>query len=774
MKVGRGIGAMVRLLPLIVVAFSCRTVSHLADDEVLYTGAKLKFLHTQNLEDKKEIKGRLDDYLRPKPNSMFFGARFKLWVYQHTREPEKQKGFRYWLKHKIGEPPVLLDRVNPSYVAKQLQAEMFNEGYFQTKVEFETITARQKAHVNYDIWVGVRYHLDSVIYPQVDSSLFGHKLDSLKKGSLLTGLDVPYSLSLLNQEKNRLEFGMKEEGFYYFNERQIYFRADTTIGNHLVRITLALDEDIPEKSKRQYSIGEVRFNPYYGTGKKSPADTDTTRTPKGIIFVGRDSLFRPKAMEDYVFFKPGDTYAKSAHERTLSQLSSLGVFDFVNVAFNESDTSPSVLDARIQLTPSKRRTIGSTFNLVTKSTGFTGPHLETSWVNRNLFKGAEYYELRLDGGVEALLLTGREPLFSYELGVNNELRFPKMLSAAKFPVKAKGNQPPQTRIQLGYRLLNRVKFYRMNSVNASYGFRWRQGDAIEHELDLQTISYVQVGNTTDSFQQRLDANPALKRSFEQQFIIGRGYTFTYNPPAREYQLIRAYFKGGIETSGNILYLAFRALGKEPATSDRPYTLFGLPFAQFVKTDLDFRSYLNITKSQVLAFRQFLGVGIPSGNSSSLPFVKQYFSGGASSIRAFRFRSIGPGTYRADQQGTYYYLDQSGDLKLETNLEYRFPIQGVLKGALFADAGNIWLVNDNPDKPGGTFHRSTFVSEIAIGTGAGLRLDLNFFVLRLDAAIPLRKPFLPPADRWVVDEIAFGNPTWRSENLLFNLAIGYPF
>lgn len=772
MRPARGIG--IWLLPLLMAGVSCRTAQHLAENEVLYTGAGLRFHNEQLLEDNKAIKAKLRDYLKPEPNDKLFGLRFKLWLYQHTREPKKEKGLRNWLKYKVGEPPVLMSDVNPSHVAGQLEAEMFNEGYFHTTVEFEVVSARKKAQVNYHVLTGARYHLDTVIYPRPDSSLFSRSLDSLRENSLLKEKNTPYSLSLLKEEKLRFEFGMKERGFYYFNEQQLYFRADTTVGDHRVLLKLVVTEDIPLKSRRRYSIGEVWFNPFYGTGDDLPQPADTTQTSSGVVFVGKDSLFRPEAMERYIYVKPGEIYSKGAHEQTLRQLSSLGVFDFVSMVFEESDSVSEVLDAYIQLTPSRRRTIGSNFNLVTKSNGFTGPNLELRWVNRNLFRGAEYYELRLDGGVEALLLTGREPLFSYELGVNNELRFPKMLSALKFPEKIREKTPFQTRFQLGYRLINRVNFYRMNTISAGYGYRWRSKEAIEHLLELQTLSYVQVGNTTDSFQQRLDDNPALKRSFEQQFIIGRGYTFTFNPPAGENEFIRLYFKGAIETSGTLFYLAYRAMGREEPTDEDPYTLFGLPFAQFVKTDLDFRSYLNISEQHMLAFRQFLGIGLPQGNSSSLPFIRQYFSGGASSIRAFRFRSIGPGTFRASQEGAYYYLDQTGDLKLETSLEYRFPIQKMLKGALFADAGNIWLVNDNPDKPGGKFEVWDFIGEIAIGAGAGLRLDLRFFVLRFDAAVPFKKPFLPTDRRWVISDIAFGNPAWRKENLLFNLAIGYPF
>lgn len=759
-----------RILYILVLCalVSCRTAQNLPEGETLYTGASIRYNNKGELENNREITSNLEQYLRPKPNALFFGiARFRLWVYQHTKEPKKEKGLRHWLKNKLGEEPVLLSDANFPHVREQLDAVMFNEGYFFSRVDYEVKKANRKASVVYTIDVAPRYHLDTVIYPPADSTQFIREVAEMKEGSpLFEKNEVPYSLSMLEAEKDRIEYAMKEKGYYFFNESQLLFRADTTIGGKEVKLNLTFQE-LSEKSTRSYTIGEVRVNTFYGRGDSLPLDTLVDG--KGLVFIGRDSIFRPEALSRYIYVVPGSVYSKSAQERTITRLSGLGVFEFVNVVYEETGDS-NILDVYIQLTPTKRRTLKSEVNLTTKSSGFTGPNMELGWVNRNLFKGAEYYELRLDGGLEAQLLSGGEDLFSYEIGANNELRFPKTLSIIKTPLDSLAISPPQTRIQLGFRFLDRMQFYRMTSFNFSYGYRWVMGKSIQHEVDPISIVYMNISNTTALFRERLSENPALARSFEQQFIIGPRYSFTYNPPPDNEKLFRFFFKGEFESSGNILYAVIRPMqGRRPTVED-PFTIAGLPFAQYLKTDLDFRAYLNITDEVILAMRQFVGLGVPYLNSRSMPFIKQYFTGGASSVRAFRYRSVGPGTYSADSLGGFYYLDQSGDIKLETNIELRFPIQNALKGALFVDAGNNWLLNENPDKPGGAFRAAEVINELAVGVGAGLRLDLNFFVLRFDVATPVRSPF---GTRNVPARPGIGSGLF-GQNVVLNLAIGYPF
>jgi outer membrane protein insertion porin family len=319
---------------------------------------------------------------------------------------------------------------------------------------------------------------------------------------------------------------------------------------------------------------------------------------------------------------------------------------------------------------------------------------------------------------------------------------------------------------LSTQYLSRGGLYRLNSVSANYGYFWNANKFAYHEINPISLNVVNLSQTSPEFDQILDDNPFLKRSFEQNFIAGINYTFNYNKLNDRFRT-HGYFLGlGLDFAGNTLHLIDNLSGKGDGK------ILGLEYAQYGKVDLDLRYHLNIDKNQTIATRLYAGVGAPFGNSSSLPYIKQYFSGGPNSVRAFRIRSIGPGTYRPDDFDVNSFFDQSGDIRIEGNIEYRFPIVSLLKGALFMDAGNIWLMNDNEALPGGKF-TSSWWNELAVGSGFGLRVDIEFFVIRFDLATPLRIPYLPEGERWA-NNFDIGSKTWRKQNLIFNFAIGYPF
>jgi outer membrane protein assembly factor BamA len=308
------------------------------------------------------------------------------------------------------------------------------------------------------------------------------------------------------------------------------------------------------------------------------------------------------------------------------------------------------------------------------------------------------------------------------------------------------------------------------------GYNWKESLRKEHELNVLDFNYVQPIKVTDQYRMLAESDATLKKAIEDQFTIGSSYKYTFTNTEQTNKKHTIYQLVGIDLSGNILGLVTGANVKEGKVSK----LFGAPFSQYIKLEQDFRYYLKLSEDARLASRLFTGVGYAYGNSVNLPFVKQFFVGGGNSIRAFKARTVGPGTYYApDDPKTEsgFTADQSGDIKLEMNVEYRKRLIGILHGAVFADAGNIWLINNDLDpeaRKEGALFNNHFMRELLVGAGAGLRLDLSFVILRLDLAFPLRKPWLPEGERWVVKDIRFGSPTWRKENLVWNLAIGYPF
>jgi outer membrane protein assembly factor BamA len=335
---------------------------------------------------------------------------------------------------------------------------------------------------------------------------------------------------------------------------------------------------------------------------------------------------------------------------------------------------------------------------------------------------------------------------------------------------------PKTSIELGSDLLNRLQYYQLLSLDASFGYNWKESISKEHNLNLLSITFAHLTNTTQTFNDLLNANPLLKKSFEEQFIIGQNYSFTYNDQLETDHKNHLYFKGSMNFSGNLLQLAQSLFYNHTATPDAPYEIFGTTYSEYYKFDIDLRNYYNTVDQQVsLASRIIAGIGVPYGNSATIPYVKQFYIGGSNSMRAFPTWGLGPGTYKMpDSVAAKSFLGQGGDIKLEANTEFRFPIVSIVKGALFVDAGNIWLLRDDPNRPGGTFSGKTFIDEIAVGTGFGLRLDLSFFILRCDLAFPLRVPYLPQGKRWVINKIAIGDPSWRSDNLAWNITVGYPY
>jgi outer membrane protein assembly factor BamA len=398
--------------------------------------------------------------------------------------------------------------------------------------------------------------------------------------------------------------------------------------------------------------------------------------------------------------------------------------------------------------------------------------MNMSILNRNTFGGAELLNLNLAGSFEAQLGNKNENLYSYSYNPQVELTFPRFL--LPFNIKASNSfYVPKTSLLLSYNYTKRVNYFDMRTFRFVYGFKWKENIRKEHELNPIDISYTTIGNKSVAFNELLDSIPFLQKSYEEQFIAGGSYSFTYNEQMLTGKKLQSYFHLNSELAGNVFSLANGIFGNK-VSSENPSKVVGSIYSQYAKLSLDGRSYLNFKDKNKLAMRVFAGVAQPFGNSSIMPYTKQFFSGGPNSIRAFQINSVGPGTFYQDT-GRRGFLQMGGDVKLEANAEYRFGIYSFFKGALFVDAGNVWLLKSNPANTGSPFMFSKFMNQMAVGTGVGLRIDVSFFILRFDLAMPLRKV---PEDednfRWVTNEINFGSSAWRSDNLVLNVAIGYPF
>jgi len=738
---------------------ACNESKYLGEGQNLYVGNKVK---TKTTDVKKKKAGataaELKDLLRPRLNSKILGMRVRLWIYNITGTTKKEKGFKHWLKYKVGEPPVL---ATPSLLEKNrdvLQNHLENKGFFKDTVMLEAPVKNKKLTAIYTAQFGPQYTIRNINFPG-DSTDIGRRIDSIKMRSRLHKGDA-YDLDVIKDERIRIDTRLKQRGFYFFNPNYLVVDLDTTVGNHQLDMFMKIKDETPDEAKQIWHINKMLVFAEYDL------HSDTNRrgimTPQGIRIVDSAHLFKPSLFTNTLVYRPGSTYRLNNHTQTLTRLVSLGVFKFVKAKYEKSDSGKNGLDVTYYLNPTQKKSIRFEVSGLTRSDNTTGGEASLSWRNRNLLKGAELLTVSLYGGLEQQLLGGGQQVATRRGGVDLNLYFPRIVSP--FHWSTSSAFVPKTRINVGYDLFDRSQQYTLTSIRGTFGYIFKQSLETEHTITLASINYVRPSNITPAYQAVLDKNIALARAIEKQFIIGSSYNFNYNSQARANRRIHNwYLNGNVDLSGNILGLVTGA-----SLNKKQVEIFNAPFSQYARFEGDIRHYLSFSRYSMLAARITGGIGIAYGNSLSMPFVKQFFAGGTNDIRAFRARALGPGAYfKGNPNQNAFLPDQPGDVKLEMNLEYRTKLFSIVRWALFVDAGNIWTRTYDSSRVGSAFS-SRFLNDIGVGIGTGLRFDLNIIVLRIDVATPVRYPWLPDGHKWVF------NKTTDISNMVLNLAIGYPF
>ncbi|KUJ50798.1 BamA/TamA family outer membrane protein [Chryseobacterium sp. JAH] len=760
---------------------SCSNTKFLKDGQLLYTGAKVK-VESDSLtkKEKSELESALKENLTPKPNSSFLGLRPKLYAYNATKEPKKEKGLRYWLKYKFGEEPVLLGDVDREFNKDIIVNYSENKGYFNAKAKYDTVSKNKKAQVIYTLNPGGRYLISNVKFP-TDSSLINSEIQILKEKTLLKAGN-PFDLDVIKAERQRIDDSLKDKGFYYFNPDNIIVQADSTVSkNHQVEMIVKLKDNTPKLATEQFTIDKVVVFPNYNLrdAKKGlyniPMNPDSLKGYEynDIYVVDPKKKFKPRMFDRALYFDKGDIYNRKDHNLSLNRLISLGVFKFVKNEFVVSDSLNHKFDAYYVLTPRELHSLRLEALGRTNSANYAGSELNLNWTQRNFFRGAEQFKASVYGAFDVQIGGPAEAENIFRAGANAQLSIPRIVAPFRF--NSSSAFVPRTNIKLGYEFQNRTTLYTLNTFNATFGYQWKENVRKEHELNVIDISYIDPANETPKFLALKENNPYLQRITDQQLIFGPTYSYTYSTTMLP-QKNTFYYKGMLDLAGNITGLITGANEKE----GKQKNIFGVPFSQYAKIENDVRFYHKFTEKTSLATRLIAGVALPYGNSKYIPFSRQFFVGGSNSIRAFRARTLGPGSFDPrDANNTRAVFDQAGDIKLEMNAEYRANLYKFLNVAAFVDAGNIWLINDEFNeageniRPGGKFSKE-FLSEVAVGAGVGLRLDFSILILRLDLAMPLRVPYYEKGDRWVLDRVKFGEGSWRRDNLILNIAIGYPF
>nr|WP_317129934.1 BamA/TamA family outer membrane protein [Psychroflexus aestuariivivens] len=732
---------------------------YVPDGEFIYDGAEVEIEQKEGESD-KDMEEVVSEALSRNVNTKFFGMYPGL--YFHYKSQREKPGFiNKFFNKQIGEEPLYFSDVEVESAEKIINNRLENNGFFNGRIQSEILadSTKRNVEVNYKINLPEPYRMASfkLEKTETDTLKFYNDLAEALQGSEIKA-DMQFDLDFFKSERERIDKYLKRRGYYNFNSDFLIFETDTNqYDQKKYDLYLRLKNEVPQRAFSPYVIDEVNIYPNRGL-EDDKSGRDTTNF-EGMNFIQDPMFFKPKRLKPYVLIESGDFYDSQKSRFTSRRLASMQTYKFVNIEYSETDTVADKnghrhLKTDIYLSPLNKRALLLELQAVTKSNNFAGPNLSLTYSNRNLFKGGELLSISANAGYEQQFFgqTGDRGLSSIQLGLKTSITFPRLI----FPVDLNESFKyaiPKTKVSLGIDFLRRSQLYTLNSVSTSFGYIWEGNSYVTHQLRPINVEYVNLSNTSSEFEQILDENPFLRRSFEQQFIAGLVYSFTYNEIKDQQTSEGIYFSSNYDMAGNGLDLFSNS------NSNEPKRFLGLEYAHYVKADIDFRYHLKLDdKEQKLIGRIFAGVGQPLGDTESLPFVKQYFAGGPYSVRAFRIRSLGPGTY-SPEDGSNSFFDQAGDMRLEANIEYRFPIFSFLKGAVFADAGNVWLMNENSALPGGKFS-SDFMNELGIGPGLGLRIDIQGFVIRFDLAAPLKRP----AQKW----------DFEVNNTILNFAIGYPF
>ncbi len=744
-----------------LLIYACGIEKYIPEDEKLYTGASIEIKADSTIKNKAALKNKLENILSPEPNSKTLGMYPGLY-FHYKAQKEKHSFITRWLNKKIGEKPVYASDVNTIQTEEILINRLENNGFFYSTASSDFLEKDKTASAKYVVNITSPYLMNQLKLDTMPMPLYKDVQSILKESPLLQ--EKRFDLSNYKLERQRLNNNLRDKGYYNFNPDFFIFEADTNqYDNKRFDLYLGLKDNVPQKATLPYKITEINVYPQQDPEKKMASNIYEFNQKN----YWQDSIFiKPKYLDKFITFQKGEFYNPDKSKNTARRLSSIDIYKYINIQYTELDSLSSnehgTLKADIYLSPLNKRSLRAELQAVTKSNNFTGPNLSLTYSNRNLFNGGEVLDISTEFGYETQFASGNNAgLNSLEYGLTTKLTFPRLISPINIDDNLFEYSIPKTKTSLGINFLNRTQLYTIASGQALFGYIWNANRYLTYEINPISVNYTELLNTSEEFEDILDNNPFLRNSFDQQFIAGLDFSLTYNGMLNTRNSWQYYLNTTFDLAGNTLSL----FAGEP-NDQGSKAVFGLQYAQYAKADIDARVHHKFGKDrkQTIAARLFGGYGLPYGNSEVIPYVKQYFSGGPYSVRAFRIRSLGPGTYSGTSIGNNDFFDRTGNIRLEANIEYRFPIISFLKGAVFTDAGNIWNSDPNPAFNGEDLFTSDFITELGIGSGVGLRIDVQGFVIRFDLAAPFHDPSLPEGERL---DFQFDEP-------ILNFAIGYAF
>lgn len=764
------------LLGMLAGLSSCSTTKHLPEGETLYLG--LKNITIQNEDETKAGQTALDEVMGAisiAPNNAIvtypnvrFPIPFGLWMY--NRFERYEKGFGRWIFKHLAADPVLLSEVNPDTRAKVAGNLLRDYGFFDGHVTWKIDSTKNERAVklSYDIDMGRPYRIDTLLYEG-----FAPRTDSLihaRSSERLVHTDDYFNVNTLNAERQRVVDLLRNHGYYYARTDFLTFLADTLMRPGYVMLKMVPAANLPKEALKTYHIGKTAV---YLTGYNGEPPVDSMKLRDFTVFYAGDKPgLRFDVLRKRFLYRKGELYSQTRQDYTQEALSRLGVFKFNEMQYLPR-SGEDTLDVRVNAMFDLPYDSELELNVTTKSTKQTGPGAIFKLTKKNFRRMGASLNLELKGSYEwqtsSTVDGDKSVMNSYELGAALSLDFPRIVIPWIRNRIDPFRFPSETHFRIYAEQVNRARYFKMLSFGGSISYSFQKSRSMKHTVTPVHLAFNHLRRRTATFDSIALANPMLFHSLDDQFIPSISYTFTYDDSWRQRRW-RIWWENSFTSAGNITSAIYAAFGRGFKEKEKKF--LGTPFAQFLKFTSEIRPLFYINEKQQLAGRLMAGVIWAYGNKTIAPYNEQFYVGGANSIRAFTVRSLGPGRFHPADIAAYSYVDETGDIKLEANLEYRFRLfsnmfGGNLNGAVFLDAGNVWLMRKDEARPGAEFTFKHFFDNIAVGTGVGIRYDLSFLVLRLDWGIALHVPYETGRSGY------YNIPRFKDGQGL-HFAIGYPF
>lgn len=750
-------------------AASCSTTRNLPEDELLYRG--IKKIDVLSQDESSNGEQALEEITAAVTQTTKYGfiLPYRLWAYNSFEKYEK--GVGKWIFKKIAADPVYLSTVNPGTRTKVASNLLHDYGYFDGKVTYQVDTLKNPKEIklSYQIDMGKPYYIDTLTYEKF--SPFADSLIRRSDSQRLIHSGDHFNVLRLNEERQRIIDLLRDNGYYYARTDFLTILADTIMRPGYVSLKIVPKSNIPQEALRTYRLGHTSV---YLTGYNGERPTDSLKLRDfTIYYAGKKPGIKYGVLRKRFIYRSGEKYSQLRQNYTQEALARLGVFKFSEFQYTPRSNGGDTLDIRVNAMFDLPYNSELELNVKTKSTKQTGPGAFFSLSRRNFRRMGASLNLELRGSYEwqtSSTVDGESSVMnSYELGTSLSLEFPRLVLPWIRDRIDPFRFPSQTNFKIYAEQVNRARYFKMLSFGGTVSYSFQPSRSMKHTVTPLHLAFNHLQRRTAAFDSIAEANPMLFHSLSDQFIPSVTYTFTYDNSWMK-KRIRTWWENSITSAGNVTSLIYMACGKGFNTRDKEF--LGTPFAQFLKFTSEIRPLYQISEKQQLAGRFMAGVVWAYGNKTIAPYNEQFYVGGANSIRAFTIRSIGPGRFHPSENSTYSYVDETGDIKLEANLEYRFRMMsnlfgGNLNGAVFLDAGNVWLMRKDEARPGAEFTFSKFFDNWAVGTGIGIRYDLSFLILRLDWGIALHVPYETGKRGY------YNIPNFK-DGMGIHFAIGYPF